>query len=786
MKLRLAPIFIFTFGCVGLTLNGQEISPMLVGTNVWYGDGSSPTTQVWDLTKACGMGSIRIGGHAYDDNMPTNAQLNIWVKKIQAMGAQPIIQVSQYGAIATIAANAAATVKYFNIDLMSGKPVKYWNIGNEPILQAGWPSASTFGATVEAYYKPIAAAMKAVDSTIKIFGPDECDYNNAYYPDLFGGKNDITGKIPGKSYYYCDGLSWHRYPQGTGDPATEGAADMLLRVHQAKNMVDTVNKRKNRSGDEALQWGIGEFNSKSGSSVHTWGNGQMFGQLLGACMKYDATYATTWSMFESGGNRGGTDFSMIDGNMKPRASYWHMQMIAKNFKGTYANGTSGSANIITFGSKNADTISVMIMNLVAGNPVKYTLHLNDTATSTNGVKLNIDAESKIVYIDSIPGKATQLLIFKGGQIIKTIYTSDDFDKGNPPFTFEIFPAKNVPSAPTALTDSTLSFKSIKLKWTSIPTDTIMGFIIERKVLGSVNFEFIKMISSSVNQFIDDNLADTTSYIYRVQAFNLAGKSAYSITDTAITLKLYRKAFKPHKIPGIIQAEDFDANDEGAGYHDTTPGNADPNNSNYRPGTSVDLQTCTDIGGGYNVGWVAKGEWLDYLIDTIVDGTYDIAFRTASAVTNLNVVKIYLGDKLLGTLNPPNTGSWTTWKTIILNNVEITGGNGQILQLYFDGLDFNVNWVEIGKNLVGVNNVKLDNDFANIFPNPTYDIINIELSSPDGQANYFISNLLGKTVCEGVLANGNNQVDISKLEKGIYIINIRTNKSGTMVKNIIKF
>ena len=54
------------------------------------------------------------------------------------------------------------------------------------------------------------------------------------------------------------------------------------------------------------------------------------------CMKYEATYATTWSMFENSGNRKGTDFSFIDGkNMTPRPSYRHIEMIANNFEGYY-------------------------------------------------------------------------------------------------------------------------------------------------------------------------------------------------------------------------------------------------------------------------------------------------------------------------------------------------------------------------------------------------------------------------------------------------------------------
>jgi hypothetical protein len=403
------------------TITGTKISPVLVGNNVWY---RNPTDQVWDLTAQSGVTSIRIGGHSYDKKTPSKVELLNWVKRIQAMGAEPIMQVSQYDS----AAAAVDLVHYFNVDLASGKPIKYWNIGNEPWLQNGKPALSTVGAMVEAYFKPHSTAMKLVDPTIKIYGPNECYYLEEAMDDLFGGKNDISGKIPGKDYYYCDGITWHRYPQDTNiNLAYEGIEDFKKSIIKCKTKVDFVNAKHNRKGDDTLGWGIGEFNGKGGTQVHTWQNGQMFGGILDLCMKYGATYATTWSMFENEGNRKGTDFSSIDGaNMTPRPSYRHMQMIAKNFKGIYAEGKSSLSDIITFGSVNGDTISVMIMNR-ANTPASFTLHLNKIATTANGkVQLNIDANSTIVHSGNIEGLATHTYVFKNGKIVRTTYTNQHF------------------------------------------------------------------------------------------------------------------------------------------------------------------------------------------------------------------------------------------------------------------------------------------------------------------------------------------------------------------------
>ncbi|MFH0756828.1 MAG: hypothetical protein V2B15_06050 [Bacteroidota bacterium] len=438
---------IFVFAVFISSVNAQQISPLLVGTNLWYND---PGQQVWNLTRECGVKTIRIGGHAYDKNPPSNETLLDWVQKIQAVGAEPILQVSQYQS----AEAAAALVRFFNVEKHEGlAPVKYWNIGNEPWLQAGRPPLSTMGDFVEAYFKPIAAAMKAADPAIRIYGPDFCDYFDEPFNDLFGGKNDITVKVPGKDYYYCDGLSWHRYPQGDGDPAVEGACDFLERIKKSKTKTDQVNALHKRTGNDALIWGIGEYNSKGGPEVHTWGNGQMFGEVLGWCMEYEAAYAASWSMFEHGGDRKGTDFSLIDGaHMTPRASCRHMEFVAKYFTGAFLKGRASDDDFLVYGAQDGDQLSVMIMNRSSGDLREYTLFLKDTLVSGPGLTLVVQGQSREVVHDIIGPRTTQVLVFKRDSITKINYTSDDFEKELPPVYSkkEIMQTRTQPIRPITL------------------------------------------------------------------------------------------------------------------------------------------------------------------------------------------------------------------------------------------------------------------------------------------------------------------------------------------------
>lgn len=378
--------------------SAQQISPYLTGTNVWY----NPSDAVWAVHATAGHKIMRIGGHAYDTNVPTKAQLTIWVNKIKAMGAEPLIQVSQYQS----AAAAADLVRYFNVETKN--TVKFWGIGNEPWLQAGKPAMNTMPAKIAGYVKPAAVAMRDVDPTIKLFVVNECYYDAGLYKELFnsGSANDFGGKDP-KGRWYVDGASWHRYNSGN---AITGADDIIGSMQAARQNIDEANVRHGRTGADKLGWGVGEFNSDAGAGLPcSFGTGQMIAAVYGGAMRYEATFATMWSMLEGGGSCGGTDFSIIGNDLKPRATFNHMQLVAKNMSGTYAHGTTNmGANIFPFGSKSGKDIAAMLLNR-GGQAYTFKLRLDKQAIVGNGV--NIDAGVAAEHSVTIPANTTMLLVF---------------------------------------------------------------------------------------------------------------------------------------------------------------------------------------------------------------------------------------------------------------------------------------------------------------------------------------------------------------------------------------
>ncbi len=132
------------------------------------------------------------------------------------------------------------------------------------------------------------------------------------------------------------------------------------------------------------------------------------------------------------------------------------------------------------------------------------------------------------------------------------------------------------------------------------------------------------------------------------------------------------------LPGVLQAEAFDDGDAGVAYNDTTSGNS---GGEARTG-DVDVEGTADTGGGYDVGWIAPGEWLQYSVNVTAAGTYTVEFRVAAAgaggVFHLEVN----GADVTGPLTIPDTGDWQSWTTVSKAGVSLAQGN-QTWRVMFD-------------------------------------------------------------------------------------------------------
>ena len=144
---------------------------------------------------------------------------------------------------------------------------------------------------------------------------------------------------------------------------------------------------------------------------------------------------------------------------------------------------------------------------------------------------------------------------------------------------------------------------------------------------------------------------------------------------------------PRNIPGLVEIEDFDNGGEGVAYHDNDASN---NGDGPRQDEGVDIHASAD-NGSPTIGWFKDGEWMEYTVN-VTSGTYNINIRVANPDDGRQL-KIYLDEVLLTTMNVPNTGSYSTWQTTTVTNINISGGSNKILKLENVNNDYDFNWIE---------------------------------------------------------------------------------------------
>jgi glucose/arabinose dehydrogenase len=166
----------------------------------------------------------------------------------------------------------------------------------------------------------------------------------------------------------------------------------------------------------------------------------------------------------------------------------------------------------------------------------------------------------------------------------------------------------------------------------------------------------------------------------------AANATYAVRMVPATLAL----------PGRIEAEAFDNGGAGASFLDATPANE---GGAYR-NTAVDIEVTGDAGGGYNVGWMEPGEWLQYSVSVAESGQHVLQVRVASAGAGGTFHVEINGVDRTGPIAIPDTGGWQTWTTITRTLGSLAAGP-QTWRLVIDalgpdGVVGNLNYMDVVK------------------------------------------------------------------------------------------
>ena len=153
------------------------------------------------------------------------------------------------------------------------------------------------------------------------------------------------------------------------------------------------------------------------------------------------------------------------------------------------------------------------------------------------------------------------------------------------------------------------------------------------------------------------------------------------------------------IPGTIQFEEYDEGGNGVAYYDSSPGTSVSPAPNFRADEDVDIETCTDIGGGYNLGYTIAGEWLEYTVNVATAGKYTLTLRVAASGTNRTVALQSDGTAITGDVKIPDTGDWQKWEDVTVKDVQLKAGK-QVIRITIGATDYvNLNYMKFEANSV---------------------------------------------------------------------------------------
>ena len=234
---------------------------------------------------------------------------------------------------------------------------------------------------------------------------------------------------------------------------------------------------------------------------------------------------------------------------------------------------------------------------------------------------------------------------------------------------------------------------------------------------------------------------------------------YTTSKVKVTIKKPQTPFNgsPAKIPGKIEAEEFDFGGEGNAYHDNDEQNRNGGDRNE----GVDMNNTA-------IGYTETGEWIEYTVEVEKDGEYEVECRVASGNSNASFT-LYMDNTFIipgddgtpgGFIKVPNTGNWETFETVTSKLNTLTKGVHVLkVEITGDYLDLDYMKFNLIQEATNVDNISSESGII-----------------PDGE--YLVYDVSGRFI--KTITIGQNNYD--GLENGFYILKNNNGKSYTLLVN----
>ena len=337
------------------------ISPYVYGSN--YGPWTAVPANMLQAAYDSHITTLRWPGGAWGDvNEIQTYQLDSFIAFCKQIGAMPTISVRLLDGTPEA---AAALVHYANVEMKYG--IQYWSIGNEPTLFEAQIKQTYDTVRFNREWRAIALAMKAVDPTIKLMGPELHQWGTSLATTL----KDSSGRDWMTEFLKANGdlvdiVTVHRYPlySTTGKAFTvdDLRKDTLEWTDMAKYLSGLIKTTTGRDIPIAFT----EVNSnpspvlKGEATPDSFYNAIWYADVLGRLIQQNVFMVNQFVLANRNGGLG------LIYNSEIRPMYYVFQMYA-HFGDKLVYASSGAADVTLYAAKRTDgSLTILVINLADG------------------------------------------------------------------------------------------------------------------------------------------------------------------------------------------------------------------------------------------------------------------------------------------------------------------------------------------------------------------------------------------------------------------------------------
>ncbi|MFA5316341.1 MAG: CIA30 family protein [Dehalococcoidales bacterium] len=381
-----------------------KVQPYIFGVNFNDWETEGYLLPVKDKVKAAGFTIMRWGGIGKDLIEVDEAKIDEFISYAKAVKTEPVVQVRLIkGSIE----EAVKAVKYCNI--AKRYKVKYWIIGNEPdwYNQKEWGpyGAEDYCRDYRAYYN----AMKAIDPSIKIMGPE---LTAKYY--LAAPDNWIEPFLR-ECGDIIDVISIHLYPYSGKQPPQQ----TLMGLGNYRRVIDSIRQKTKEIAGREIPIAVTEYNltwdwlAEGDGANNSFYAGLYLADFLGTMAEKQVFIANFWDIMERG-----TIGFLEHETFKPYPAYYTFMMY-KNFRGELIDVKPDRKELKAYGAKDKGG-NVILMVINKSGSKRLEAELAPAALKT----------AKDRYYSFPPYSLTCLKISSGGRCAGAWqYSKELYDKG---------------------------------------------------------------------------------------------------------------------------------------------------------------------------------------------------------------------------------------------------------------------------------------------------------------------------------------------------------------------